>query len=147
MLGNGPEARGLPIVGMRFDALPAGAPPIYGYEAKWLWDTLEQPLDLFECPARIPKPGPADRIRRPGRLSALGCRDWCRIDVRCDAAGRRCGGAEPVARHPAGPARQLLLSQGRGAAGMSYDELIQSVAEIAWRRISGTSHSLPEAAG
>ena len=33
ILGNGDEARCLPIIGMRFDMLPSGAPPIYGYEA------------------------------------------------------------------------------------------------------------------
>ncbi|MEP7176035.1 MAG: D-alanine--D-alanine ligase, partial [Gemmatimonadales bacterium] len=39
VLGNGDEARCLPIVGMDFETLPKGAPPIYGYEAKWLWDS------------------------------------------------------------------------------------------------------------
>jgi D-alanine-D-alanine ligase len=43
VLGNGSEARCLPIVGMRFDTLPKGAPPIYGYEAKWLWDSPSNP--------------------------------------------------------------------------------------------------------
>ena len=55
VLGNGDEARCLPIVGMRFDTLPEGAPPIYGYEAKWLWDSPSHPLDIFECPAQIPE--------------------------------------------------------------------------------------------
>ena len=50
MLGNGEEARCLPIVGMRFDVLPAGAPPIYGYEAKWLWDTMANPLAALRVP-------------------------------------------------------------------------------------------------
>src|SRR5689334_21530001 len=53
VLGNGAGARVLPIVGMNFAALPDGALPIYGYEAKWIWDTPSDPLDIFECPARI----------------------------------------------------------------------------------------------
>jgi D-alanine-D-alanine ligase len=44
IMGNGKEARCLPLVGMRWEALPLGAKPIYGYEAKWLWDTPEHPL-------------------------------------------------------------------------------------------------------
>ena len=47
VLGNGRRARVLPIVGMNFDSLPAGALPIYGFEAKWLWDRPENPLDIF----------------------------------------------------------------------------------------------------
>ena len=43
IMGNGKEARCLPLVGMRWEALPLGAKPIYGYEAKWLWDTPEHP--------------------------------------------------------------------------------------------------------
>lgn len=33
VLGNGPEARVLPLVGLDFGALPSGALPIYGFEA------------------------------------------------------------------------------------------------------------------
>ena len=40
---------------MRFDTLPEGAPPIYGYEAKWLWDSPSHPLEIFDCPAHIPE--------------------------------------------------------------------------------------------
>src|SRR4029078_2289618 len=43
VLGNGDEAKVLPIVGMNFASLPAGALPIYGYEAKWIWDRPERP--------------------------------------------------------------------------------------------------------
>jgi D-alanine-D-alanine ligase len=32
---------------MNFDSLPEGALPIYGYEAKWIWDTPDEPLDIF----------------------------------------------------------------------------------------------------
>src|ERR671933_1711184 len=52
VLGNGDTARVLPIIGMNFGALPEGAVPIYGYEAKWLLDRPERPLHILECPAR-----------------------------------------------------------------------------------------------
>ena len=52
VLGNGASAEVLPIVAINFASLPSGAVPIYGYEAKWIWDTPSDPLDIFECPAR-----------------------------------------------------------------------------------------------
>jgi D-alanine-D-alanine ligase len=141
ILGNGPEARCLPLVGMRFDTLPAGAPPIYGYEAKWLWDTIDQPLEIYECPADIPEPL-AEEVRAAalGAYRAIDCRDWCRIDVRCDAAGR----AMVVELNPLpgilpDPRDNSCFPKAARAAGIEYDDLIRAVADIAWRRISGRS--------
>jgi D-alanine-D-alanine ligase len=141
VLGNGAEARCLPIVGMRFDVLPAGAPPIYGYEAKWVWDTPEKPIDIFECPAKIPE-GLAEEIRAAALAAyrALECRDWCRIDVRCDEAGRpMIVELNPLPGILPDPRDNSCFPKAARAAGMSYDDLIRTVADIAWRRISGRS--------
>jgi D-alanine-D-alanine ligase len=139
IMGNGKEARCLPLVGMRWEALPLGAKPIYGYEAKWLWDTLDHPLDLFECPANVSKE--LARDVRSAALSAyrvLGCRDWCRVDVRCDAAGRpMVVELNPLPGILPNPQDNSCFPKAARAAGMSYDLLIQTVADIAWRRISG----------
>lgn len=141
ILGNGKEARCLPLVGMRWDALPLGAKPIYGYEAKWLWDTPEHPLDLFECPADVSKE--LARDVRSAALSAyrvLGCRDWCRVDVRCDAAGRpMVVELNPLPGILPNPQDNSCFPKAARAAGMPYDALIQTVADVAWRRISGRS--------
>jgi len=141
ILGNGKEARCLPLVGMRWEALPLGAKPIYGYEAKWLWDTPDHPLDLFECPANIPKE--LARDVRSAALSAyrvLGCRDWCRVDVRCDAAGRpMVVELNPLPGILPNPQDNSCFPKAARAAGITYDSLIQNVADIAWRRISGQS--------
>src|SRR5947208_2511525 len=90
ILGNGPEAYCLPVIGFDFSALPEGAPPVYGYEAKWVWDRPEAPLAIFQCPARVP----AALYREIERTAleayhALGCRDWCRVDLRVDRVGVR----------------------------------------------------------
>jgi D-alanine-D-alanine ligase len=141
ILGNGEEARCLPIVGMQFDTLPAGAPPIYGYEAKWVWDTPECPLDIFECPANIPETL-AEQVRTAalGAYTALECRDWCRVDLRCDAAGRpMVVELNPLPGILPDPRDNSCFPKAAAAAGMSYDELICAVADIAWRRISGRS--------
>jgi len=136
ILGNGPEARVLPIVEINFDALPAGANPIYSYEAKWLWDTVEDPLDIYHCPA------PLD-----GRLSAqieelclktyriLRCRDWTRIDVRLDSSGvPHVLEVNPLPGILPRPEDNSCFPKAARAAGMSYDQLINSVLDIALRR-------------
>ena len=141
VIGNGDEARCLPIVGMRFDTLPAGAPPIYGYEAKWLWDTVDQPLEIYECPADVPEA--LDRDVKSAALAAyraLDCRDWCRIDVRCDAAGRpMVVELNPLPGILPDPRDNSCVPKAARAAGIEYDDLIRLVADIAWRRISGRS--------
>ena len=128
VLGNGRSARVLPIVGMNFASLPAGALPIYGYEAKWVWDSVERPLDIFECPARIDRRlehAIEDVALRAYRL--LGCRDWSRIDVRLDAAGvPNIVEVNPLPGILPNPADNSCLPKAARAAGMSYDALIQS---------------------
>jgi D-alanine-D-alanine ligase len=141
ILGNGKEARCLPIVGMRFDDLPQGAPPIYGYEAKWLWDSPDDPLEIFECPARVPR-AQAQQIRTAalGAYHALECRDWCRVDIRCDAIGTpMVVELNPLPGILPDPRDNSCFPKAARAAGLSYDEMIRTVADIAWRRISGRS--------
>lgn len=128
VLGNGDAARVLPIVAMRYDALPPGALPVYGFEAKWLWDRPENPLEIFECPALI------DNVLRSrieqtvlAAYRVLGCRDWSRVDVRLDAAGvPNVVEVNPLPGILPDPADNSCLPKAARAAGMSYDELIQA---------------------
>src|SRR6266567_2582525 len=147
ILGNNGDVRCLPIVAFDFATLPAGAPPVYGYEAKWIWDTREHPLAIFQCPPT----GVAESLcRETERVAldayrALGCRDWCRIDVRVD----RFGVPNVVELNPLpgiipDPAMNSCLPKAARVAGYNYDELIQEVLRIAWRRLTG--HTLPVAA-
>ncbi len=146
ILGNNGDVRCLPIVEFDFDTLPAGAPPVYGYEAKWIWDTREHPLDIFQCPPT----GVSDALCRETERAALdayralGCRDWCRIDVRVD----RFGVPNVVELNPLpgiipDPAMNSCFPKAARVAGYSYDELIQEVVRIAWTRITG--HTIPAA--
>lgn len=144
ILGNGAEARCLPLVGFDFTTLPAGATPVYGYEAKWIWDDAEHQLEIYECPARIP-----DDLRAAiERVSldayhALGCRDWCRIDVRLDAAGvPNVVELNPLPGIIPDPKMNSCMPKAARVAGMSYDQLIQEVIRIAWRRICGRELAL-----
>jgi D-alanine-D-alanine ligase len=128
VLGNGASARVLPLVGMNFASLPSGAVPIYGFEAKWVWDTPEDPIEIFECPARIDDALAAaisDVVLRAYRL--LGCRDWSRIDVRLDAAGvPNIVEVNPLPGILPNPEDNSCLPKAARAAGLDYDELIQA---------------------
>jgi D-alanine-D-alanine ligase len=136
VIGNGREARVLPIVGIRFDALPEGALPIYGFEAKWVWDRPERPLQMFECPARVDDELRA-RIERVTLRAyhALGCRDWSRIDVRLDAEGvPNIVELNPLPGILPNPEDNSCLPKAAAAAGIGYDELIQSCLLAAAKR-------------
>jgi D-alanine-D-alanine ligase len=136
VIGNGREARVLPIVGIRFDALPEGALPIYGFEAKWVWDRPEKPLQMFECPARVDDELRA-RIERVTLRAyhALGCRDWSRIDVRLDAQGvPNIVELNPLPGILPNPADNSCLPKAAAAAGIGYDELIQGCLLAAAKR-------------
>ena len=128
VLGNGRSARVLPLVGMNFGSLPEGALPIYGFEAKWIWDTPDEPLEIFECPARIDRRLQAaieDVVLRA--YNALGCRDWSRIDVRLDAQGvPNIVEVNPLPGILPNPQDNSCLPKAARAAGLAYDELIQS---------------------
>lgn len=139
ILGNGPQARCLPLVGIDFAALPPGAPPVYGYEAKWLWDTLDRPLQIFQCPARVTQELYA-RIEQVAldAYHALGCRDWCRVDVRLDEYRiPNVVELNPLPGIIPDPRMNSCFPKAARVAGIGYDELIRSVVQIAWRRIHG----------
>jgi D-alanine-D-alanine ligase len=128
VLGNGASARVLPLVGINFGALPDGALPIYGYEAKWIWDTPDEPLDMFTCPASV-APWLHSSIEAVvlRAYRALGCRDWSRIDVRLDADGvPNIVEVNPLPGILPNPEENSCLPKAARAAGMSYDQLIQS---------------------
>ena len=136
ILGNGDDARVLPIVGMNFAALPSGALPVYGFEAKWLWDRPENPLEMFECPARIDE-ALASEIERVALRAyrVLGCRDWSRIDVRLDAAGEpNVVEVNPLPGILPNPADNSCFPKAARVAGMSYDELIGACLRAAAER-------------
>ena len=144
ILGNGSTARCLPIVGIDFSALPPGAPPVYGYEAKWLWDTLDQPLQIFQCPARV-APELYARIEQVSldAYHALGCRDWCRVDVRLDEYRiPNIVELNPLPGIIPDPRMNSCFPKAARVAGIGYDDLIRSVVQIAWRRLRGTELSL-----
>jgi D-alanine-D-alanine ligase len=140
MLGNGDALRALPIVEIDFAALPAGASPIYSFEAKWVWDSEEAPLRIFTCPAEI-NTSLQQQIESVCKraFNALGCRDWCRIDVRLDAGGQpQIIELNPLPGILPRPEQNSCFPKAARAAGLTYDAMILSVVEAAARRLGLT---------
>ncbi|SRR6266542_869323 len=133
VLGNGEDATVLPIVGMNFETLPEGALPIYSFDAKFVWDRPENPLDIFECPARVsPTLRSAIEATVLSAFNALGCRDWARIDIRLDGSGvPNLIEVNPLPGILPKPEDNSCLPKAARAAGLGYDELIQSCARFA----------------
>lgn len=136
LLGNPPSVRCLPIVEIRFDSLPKGVNPIYSYEAKWIWDQLEHPIDVHECPARI---GPDLQQHIESiciqAFTVLGCRDWCRIDVRLDEhENPHILELNPLPGILPNPDEHSCFPDAARAAGIDYNGMINAVLDAAVRR-------------
>jgi D-alanine-D-alanine ligase len=138
LLGNGPNLRVLPIVEINLESLPAGVNPIYSYEAKWIWDTEEKPLSIFTCPAPLDpllQRKIEELCKRTFRV--LGCRDWCRIDVRLDARGEPYViELNPLPGILPRPEQNSCFPKAARAAGLSYEELILAVVDAAAERLN-----------
>ena len=136
ILGNGSSLQVLPIVEIMFDALPAGMNPIYSYEAKWVWDTIENQLEIFGCPAKIDQrlQTEIETICRDA-YRILNCRDWSRIDVRLDAHGRpHILEINPLPGILPRPEDHSCFPKAARAAGLTYNQLINTVLDIAMER-------------
>lgn len=136
VLGNAPGYEVLPIVEIDHGQLPAGAAPIYSYEAKWLWDTREKPLDIFKCPAPIPAVLAAKIENIVVRTChVLRIRDWARIDVRLDDKGEpNILEVNPLPGILPNPEDNSCLPKAARTAGYSYSDLIHRVVEEACKR-------------
>jgi D-alanine-D-alanine ligase len=137
LLGNGQGLEVLPIVEIQFEELPGGINPIYSYEAKWIWDTVEKPLEIFSCPAKL-SAALRKRIQSVCRAAflSLGVRDWCRIDVRLDESGTpNVLELNPLPGILPNPQANSCFPKAARTAGMNYDELINRVLQIACQRV------------
>ncbi len=137
LLGNGSSLQVLPIVEINFDSLPKDVNPIYSFEAKWIWDEVTNPLDIFTCPARITSQLQAaiEKICRDA-FSVLRCRDWCRIDVRLDTNGNpNIIELNPLPGILPNPEENSCFPKAARAAGISYDEMINKVLDASFLRL------------
>jgi D-alanine-D-alanine ligase len=133
VLGNYPHLEVLPVVEIDHSLLPDGARPIYSYEAKWIWDTPQNPLAIFKCPARI-SPALLGKIERlvTDTCRVLRVRDWCRVDVRLDAGGEpNILEVNPLPGILPNPEDNSCLPKAARTAGYTYEDLILRVVDEA----------------
>ncbi|HBG46908.1 MAG TPA: D-alanine--D-alanine ligase [Deltaproteobacteria bacterium] len=133
LMGNGEGLKVLPIVEINYSALPAGVNHIYSYEAKWVLDTPDAPLDIFTCPAQIP-----DRLKSAieavsrDAFKSLDVKDWCRIDVRLDSSGvPHVIELNPLPGILMDPKCNSCFPKAARAAGMSFSSLVNGVLDAA----------------
>lgn len=90
IVGNAPNQTVLPIIEINFAGLPAGAPAIDSYEAKFVYGATGMvPMHETEfCPAPLTK-----KLKKEiedlatAAYSAIGCLDFGRLDIRLDDKG------------------------------------------------------------
>ena len=136
VLGNGDETEVFPIIEIRYDDFPKEVVPLYSYEAKWILDTKENEFDVFECPAKLDK-RLEDQIKETvlRTYKVLRCRDWSRIDVRLDKHGvPNIIEINPLPGIMPDPNENSSFPKAARAAGMTYNQMIQSVLYSAAKR-------------
>jgi len=136
LMGNGDGIKVLPVVEINHSALPEDVNPIYSYEAKWVLDRPQDPLDIFTCPAEIKEPLlRAIEAVAIDAFRALEVRDWCRVDIRLDATG--CPGVielNPLPGILMDPRCNSCFPKAARSAGMDFSTLVNSVVDIARER-------------
>jgi D-alanine-D-alanine ligase len=142
VLGNPPNIEILPIVEIDHSQLPSGANPVYSYEAKWIWDQPEKPLEIFRCPAQLEtdlKLRIEDIVRKT--VEVLRIRDWSRIDIRLDERGEpNILEVNPLPGILPNPEENSCLPKAARTAGYSYSALIHRVVDEAAARYGIKDH-------
>lgn len=135
ILGNGADLQILPLHEIDFSSMPADRPRIVSYAAKWDEHHVDY-VGTKPVPMRDATPALRAHIEQVARQAwtALGLRDYGRVDVRIDASG------QPLVidvnpncdiSPDAGAARAAAV------AGLDYPRFIRAIADSAWRRGRG----------
>ena len=136
ILGNGDDAKVLPIIEINLDSVPDGFNKIYSYEVKWFFDTRENKLDIFKCPAEV-APSVYSEIENVC-LRAYRClriRDWARIDVRLDSNNvANIVEINPLPGILPDPADNSCYPKAARHYGLDYDAMINAVLGEAVKR-------------
>lgn len=136
VLGNNVDIETLPIVEIRYNDFPEDFVPIYSYEAKWILDTREKPLNIFSCPAVL-DPNLENKIKKTAlrTFRTLRCRDWSRIDLRLDEQNiPNIIEVNPLPGILPNPEDNSCFPKAARTAGLSYDEMINKVLHVAAKR-------------
>ena len=137
ILGNNPP-KILPIVEIIFDNLPDDVPKFDCYEVKWIFDAPDSDIETVVCPAKISKKLET-RIKKVAldTFKVLGCKDFCRIDIRLDKNNMpNVLEVNPIAGLIPDPKENSRFPKACYAAGMTFNEIILSILDAAIKRYS-----------
>ena len=134
MLGNPPQI--LPILESDHSVLPKKYLPFDSLEVKWFYELATSGKHL-KCPAKISQSLETKINKICLELwRVIGIRDWCRIDIRCDKKENPYvlevnspPGCTPPEHDPS--SYFPLIAR---AAGISYEDLLQTIINIALKR-------------
>lgn len=136
LIGNREELEVLPIIELNLNELPKDLAPIYSYEAKWVVDTKDNPLNIFSCPAKINsklEKEISDIAKET--FNVLRCKDWSRIDIRLDKNGvPNVIEVNPLPGILPDPEDNSCFPKAARTAGMNYEEMINRVLLTAVKR-------------
>ena len=136
LIGNNSDTEVLPIVEINLHELPKELAPIYSYEAKWIADTRDNPLNIFSCPANIDK-NLYEKIEKAAlkTYKVLRCKDWSRVDIRLDADGEpNIIEVNPLPGILPDPKDNSCFPKAARVHGLSYEEMINKVLLTAAKR-------------
>lgn len=132
----------LPMTEIDFSRLPEGLPRIVSYDAKWIEGSPEYEGTRSTL-AKIDDPALRARVEEVARATfrALELRDYGRVDLRVDAAG-----IPHVIDVNANCALAPDAGYARAAAadGLSYDEMIGRLLDVALARLHADPHRQSE---
>jgi len=132
VMGNGAEARTLPLHEIDFAAMPSDRPRIVSYAAKWEENHVDY-AGTKPVPLRDASPALVAAVQQVAldAYRAVELRDYGRVDLRVDAAGQPWVidvNPNPDISPDAG------VTRAAAAAGMSYPQMVAEIARIALAR-------------
>ncbi|KKR10149.1 MAG: D-alanine-D-alanine ligase [Candidatus Woesebacteria bacterium GW2011_GWA1_39_21] len=133
MLGNPPEI--LPIIESDHSKLPKGYRKLDSMEVKWVFEEQSEENNLI-CPAKL------DSIENKIKniaikvWDALGIKDLCRIDIRCDQNGKPfvLEVNSPPGLIPPEVSKTSYFPFSAKVAGIAYPQLLQKIIDTAQKR-------------
>lgn len=136
ILGNGDDVKVLPVIEINLDEVPEDFNRIYSYEVKWFFDTRENQLDIFKCPADIDKKlySEIEDVCKKA-FNYLRLKDWARIDVRLDKKGvPNIVEINPLPGILPDPADNSCFPKAAREIGLNYNQMINAVLNEAKKR-------------
>lgn len=132
VLGNGSEARVLPLHEIDFAKLPPDRPKVLTYAAKWDEKHVDYigtvPVPVTGLPAAVERAIHDVALRC---FHALGLSDYGRVDLRLDAAGQ----PWVIDVNPnCDLSPDAGLPRTARSVGLDYPQIIGRICELAWRR-------------